>query len=33
MKRINLLLLALLLMATVAQAEIRAINITVFGMD
>ena len=33
MKRINLFLLALLLTASVAQAEIRSINITVFGMD
>jgi hypothetical protein len=33
MKKISLLLLALLLMASAAQAEIRSINITVFGMD
>jgi len=33
MKKVSLLLLALLLMASAAQAEIRSINITVFGMD
>jgi len=33
MKKINLLLSALLLMASAAQAEVRSINITVFGMD
>ena len=33
MKKVRLLLSALLLMASVAQAEIRSINITVFGMD
>jgi hypothetical protein len=33
MKKISLLLSALLLMAAAAQAEIRSINITVFGMD
>jgi hypothetical protein len=33
MKKISLLLSALLLMASAAQAEIHSINITVFGMD
>jgi hypothetical protein len=33
MKKTSLLLSALLLMASAAQAEIRSINITVFGMD
>ena len=33
MKKISLLLSALLLTASAAQAEIRSINITVFGMD
>jgi hypothetical protein len=33
MKKVNLVLLALLLTASAAQAEIRSINITVFGMD
>lgn len=33
MKKVRLLLSALLLMASAAQAEIRSINITVFGMD
>jgi len=33
MKKITLLMLGLLLMASSAQAEIRSINITVFGMD
>jgi hypothetical protein len=31
--KINLFVLALLLTASAAQAEIRSINITVFGMD
>jgi hypothetical protein len=33
MKRISAVLLGLVLMASTAQAEIRSINITVFGMD
>jgi hypothetical protein len=33
MKRINLLLSILLLTAATAQAEVRSIDITVFGMD
>jgi hypothetical protein len=33
MKKISLALSTLLLMASAAQAEIRSINITVFGMD
>jgi hypothetical protein len=33
MKRFNVVLLGLVLMASAAQAEIRSINITVFGMD
>ena len=33
MKKISLLLSVLLLTASAAQAEIRSINITVFGMD
>jgi len=33
MKRISLILTTFFLMAAAAQAEIRAINITVFGMD
>ena len=33
MKRINAVLLGLVLMASTAHAEIRFINITVFGMD
>jgi hypothetical protein len=33
MKKFILFLSALLLMAAAAQAEIRSINITVFGMD
>jgi hypothetical protein len=33
MKRVSAVLLGLLLVASAAQAEIRSINITVFGMD
>ena len=33
MRKITLFLLALMLTASAAQAEIRSINITVFGMD
>jgi hypothetical protein len=33
MKRITAVLLGLVLMASAAHAEIRSINITVFGMD
>jgi hypothetical protein len=33
MKRFNSILLGLVLLASAAQAEIRSINITVFGMD
>ena len=33
MKRISAILLGLVLTASAAQAEIRSINITVFGMD
>jgi hypothetical protein len=33
MKRINLLLSILLLTAATAQAEVKSIDITVFGMD
>jgi len=33
MKRFNAVLLGLVLIASAAQAEIRSINITVFGMD
>ena len=33
MKNMNSILLGLLLMAASAQAEVRSINIIVFGMD
>ena len=33
MKKTSLILLGLFLTASAAQAEIRSINITVFGMD
>jgi hypothetical protein len=33
MKKISAMVLGLMLIASAAQAEIRSINITVFGMD